>query len=101
MPPIKKTPPSAVIEMGSNSMKVLVAHCTPERLRPVKTDSTMLRLGEHLQETGEIAPEMRAQAFAGLRQYQQLAQSFQADPILVVATEAVRQAKNRQSFLED
>src|ERR1051326_6171998 len=44
---------------------------------------------------------MRAQAFAGLRQYQQLAQSSQAEPILVVATEAVRRAKNRQTFLED
>lgn len=101
MPAKKHLPPSAVIEMGSNSTKVLIARSTPDEVSQIKTDSTMLRLGEHLQEKGEIAPEMREAALDMLRQFQQLARSYQAAPILVVATQAMRQASNSQAFLED
>jgi exopolyphosphatase/pppGpp-phosphohydrolase len=101
MPTKKKALPSAVIEMGSNSIKVLVARCTPEHLQPVKKDAMMLRLGEHLQATGEITPDLRERALAALRQFQQLAQSEHAEPILVVATQAVRQASNSAAFIAD
>ncbi len=101
MPQKQKALPSAVIELGSNSMKVLVAECTPDQVRQIKADSMMLRLGEHLQATGEIAADMREAALATLRAYEQLAQHYHAEPILVVATEAVRQARNSQTFLED
>ena len=101
MPQKKKAPPSAVIEMGSNSMKMLIAQGASDQLRSVKKESTMLRLGDHLQATGEIAPEMREAALAALRHFQQVAEQAHAEPILVVATEAVRRARNSQAFLED
>lgn len=91
----------AAIDLGSNSTEVLVAHCTPDQLDVVKDESTMTRLGESVKETGEIAPDKRDEALAALRQYQELAQQCGADPILVVATEAMREARNRESVVED
>jgi Ppx/GppA phosphatase family/CHAD domain len=91
----------AVIDMGSNSTEVLVAHCAPDHLDVVKDESTMTRLGESVKETGEIAPDKRDDALAVLRQYQELAKQCGADPILVVATEAMREARNRESIVED
>src|SRR5947207_4174514 len=97
----KKVITCAAIDMGSNSTEVLVAHCTPDHLDVVKDESTMTRLGESVKETGEIASDKRDEALAALRQYQELAQQCGADPILVVATEAMREARNRESIVED
>jgi len=91
----------AAIDVGSNSTEVLVAHCAPDHLDIVKDESTMTRLGESVKETGEIAPDKRDEVLAALRQYQELAKQCGADPILVVATEAMREARNRESVVED
>ena len=91
----------AAIDMGSNSTEILVAHCAPDHLDVVKDESTMTRLGDSVKGTGEIAPDKRDEALAALRQYQELAQQCGADPILVVATEAMREARNRESIVED
>jgi exopolyphosphatase/pppGpp-phosphohydrolase len=92
---------AAAIDIGSNSIEVVVAHCTPEHLDILQDESAMVRLGESVKATGEITPEKRDAALAVLRKYQALADEHGADPILAVATEAVREARNRDTFLED
>jgi len=92
---------SAAIDIGSNSTEVLIAHCTPDHLDIVRDESTMTRLGESVKATGEIAPDRQKVALAALRQYQELAKQYGADPILVVATEAMREARNREAVVED
>src|SRR5438132_12274718 len=91
----------AAIDVGSNSTEVLIAHCTPDHLDIVKDESTMTRLGESVKATGEIAPDRQKVALAALRQYQELAKQYGADPILVVATEAMREARNHETVVED
>ncbi len=92
---------SAAIDIGSNSTEVLIAHCTPDHLDIGRDESTMTRLGESVKATGEIAPDRQKVALAALRQYQELAKQYGADPILVVATEAMREARNREAVVED
>src|SRR6266487_3021371 len=92
---------AAAIDIGSNSIEVVVAHCTPEHLDILQDESAMVRLGESVKATGEITPEKRDAALAVLRKYQALASEHRADPTLAVATEAVREARNRDTFLED
>ena len=97
----EKTITAAAIDIGSNSTEVVVARCTPEHLDILQDESAMVRLGESVKASGEITPEKRDAALAVLRKYRALAGEHGADPILAVATEAVREARNRDTFLED
>lgn len=91
----------AAIDIGSNSTEMAVAHCTPDHLEIIKDESTMLRIEESVKATGEIAAETRDRLLATLRNYRDLAKQNNADPILAVATEAVREARNNQALQDD
>ncbi len=91
----------AAIDIGSNSTEMAIAHCTPDHLEIIKDESTMLRIEESVKATGEIAAETRDTLLAILHKYQNLAKQHKADPILAVATEAFREARNSQAVLDD
>lgn len=96
LPPIH-----AAIDIGSNTIHIVVARCTPENLDIVEDQVELVRIGESVTATGEISPQKWDAAIAILRQYQALAEQHGAEQILVVATEAIRQAHNSADFLED
>ncbi len=92
-------PMRAAIDIGSNTIHIVVARCTSDDLDIVADEVEMPRIGESVTATGEISPEKRDETLAVLHQYKSLAQQQGAHPILVVATEAIRQAKNSTEFL--
>jgi len=94
-------PMHAAIDIGSNTIHIVVARCTPENLDIVEDQLELVRIGESVTATGEISPQKRDAAINTLRKYQSLAQQHGAGRILVVATEAIRQAHNSVDFLED
>jgi exopolyphosphatase / guanosine-5'-triphosphate,3'-diphosphate pyrophosphatase len=58
-------------------------------------------LGQGLAATGELAPEGRARTLAALRRFQQVMAAQQVGAYRAVGTQALRQAKNRQVFLDE
>jgi len=98
------SPPSmpmrAAIDIGSNTIHIVVARCTPHDLDIVEDQVELVRIGESVTATGEISPEKAEATIALLKQYKALAEKYAADPIFVVATEAIRQASNSAAFLE-
>src|SRR6266702_7471782 len=94
-------PMHAAIDIGSNTIHIVVARCTPESLDIVEDQLELVRIGESVTTTGEISPQKRDAAINTLRKYQALAQQHGAGQILVIATEAIRQAHNSADFLED
>ncbi len=93
-------PMRAAIDIGSNTIHLVVARCTPYDLEIVEDQQEMVRIGESVTATGEISQEKIKAAIATLRRYKALARKHKASPILVVATEAIRQARNSDAFLE-
>ncbi len=95
----------AAIDLGSNSTKITIAAArgpAPQMnatIEIVAHESTMIRLGESVNSTGEITPEKQDAVITTLQHYQQLAQKYEASSITVVATEAVRKAQNCETFL--
>lgn len=89
----------AAIDIGSNSTEMAIANCTPDHLEMVQDTSTMLRIGESVKATEEISQEIQDKLLTTLRQYQDQARQHGADPIQVVATEAMREAHNSQAVL--
>ena len=94
-------PMQAAIDIGSNTIHIVVARCTADDLDIVADEVEMPRIGESVTATGEISPEKRDDAIAVLHKYKFLAEQHDACPTLVVATEAIRQAKNSTEFLDD
>jgi len=90
----------AVIDIGSNTIEVLVARCLPGDLEIIEHQATMARLGESVNESGELSRDKFDTALHALRKYQGLAKKHGAEQILAVATEALREARNSQDFLE-
>lgn len=90
----------AVIDIGSNTIEVLVARCRPEDLETIEHQSTLARLGESVNENGEISSDKMQTAVDAVRKYQELAKQRGAEQILALATEALREASNKQEFLD-
>src|SRR5579859_6852412 len=95
----QKLSPWAAIDIGSNTLRVVIARSISDHLDILAADEQMVRIGESVTATGNISEEKCASAIATLRAYKALAEQHAASPILVVATEALRQAKNREEFL--
>ncbi len=95
----QQLPVRAAIDIGSNTIHIVVARCRPDDLDIIADEVEMVRIGESVTASGEISPQKRDVAIATLRRYKELAQQHQADPVLVVATEAIRQASNSAEFL--
>ena len=91
---------SAAIDIGSNTIHIVVARCAPKTLDILADEVELVRIGESVTATGAISQEKRDAALATLRNYKAIAEQHNATPIFVVATEAIRQASNSSDFIE-
>lgn len=92
-------PALAAIDIGSNTIHIVVARCTPTSLQILLDEQEMVRIGESVTATGSISAQKLDATISVLSHYKQLAQQYTSAPILVVATEAIRKASNSQQFL--
>lgn len=96
----KETAPiCAAIDVGSNTIHIVVARCFPTTLQILADELDLTRIGESVTASGAISPEKTRRTLQTLHAYQALAAHYEAEQILVVATEAIRQASNRSEFL--
>src|SRR5437660_2825517 len=96
---MQNAPVCAAIDIGSNTIRVVVARCRPTDLDILATDEAMVRISESVNVDGKISPEKRDQTIAILHKFKALAEEYNAHPILAVATEAIRRAANKDEFL--
>src|SRR5947209_3984717 len=97
----QSSPMRAAIDIGSNTIHIVVARATPDDLDIVEDQVELVRIGESVNATKEISQQKRDQTLTTLRQYKELAERHGAEQVLVVATEAIRKASNSAEFLED
>jgi exopolyphosphatase/pppGpp-phosphohydrolase len=62
----------AVIDIGSNTIEVLVARCLPGDLEIIEHQATMARLGESVDESGELSRDKFDTALQALRKYNEI-----------------------------
>lgn len=93
-------PALAAIDIGSNSVKMLIASCQPDgTLREIAQRTEMVRLGAGIDQTGRLAEDRIEAAIAALASYADLARAHGVVRILAAATEATRAAENGPEFL--
>ncbi len=93
-------PTFAAVDIGSNSVRLKIARLQQGRLRELHEDREVTRLGEGVFRSGFLTPESMAETVKVLRRFHRSTQQIVTDSVRVVATSALRYARNSQAFLE-
>ena len=88
----------AVIDCGTNSIRLLVTDLTVGGLRDVHREMRIVRLGQDVDATGRLAPEALERTRVALADYTAIARRAGAERVRMVATSATRDAANREDF---
>ena len=94
----------AAIDCGTNSIRLLIADIDRNDGRTVLTDVVremrVVRLGQGVDATGELAPEALERTFAAASDYACMVREHGAERVRFVATSASRDARNRDVFVD-
>ncbi|HEY6414330.1 MAG TPA: Ppx/GppA phosphatase family protein [Edaphobacter sp.] len=93
-------PTFAAVDIGSNSCRLKIATVQMHRLKTLHEDREVTRLGESVFQTGVISPEAMAATIRALKRFHKAVQMHVADKVRVVATSAMRDARNAEAFTE-
>jgi exopolyphosphatase/guanosine-5'-triphosphate,3'-diphosphate pyrophosphatase len=93
----------AAIDCGTNSIRLLVADVTTgsdglPALRDVHRETRIVRLGQGVDATGELVPEALERTRAALADYTAVLLRKGTERVRMVATSAIRDARNREDF---
>jgi exopolyphosphatase/guanosine-5'-triphosphate,3'-diphosphate pyrophosphatase len=92
-------PRCAVVDLGSNSVRLVVYEGLGRNPMSIFNEKAVLRLGRGLQATGRLDEDGMAQAMMILHRYRAVAHAMGARPIEILATAAVRDARNGPDFV--
>jgi exopolyphosphatase/guanosine-5'-triphosphate,3'-diphosphate pyrophosphatase len=92
--------PVAALDVGSNTIRLLVAGREDGGLKTELDLSDFARLGMGVAETHELEPARMERALKTIRQYVTAARDAGAREIAAVATSAVREAANGPAFVD-
>jgi len=84
----------AVIDVGTNSVKLLVADVAGRDIRPIREESKQTRLGRGFYDTRRLRPEAIAATAQAAAVFAAAARQLQAGSIRIIATSAAREAVN-------
>ncbi|MGB6973780.1 MAG: Ppx/GppA phosphatase family protein [Terracidiphilus sp.] len=91
-------PTFAAIDIGSNSCRLKIARVVAHRLRTVHEDREVTRLGASVFDAGLVSPDAMAATLRALKRFQRAVQLHGVDRMRVVATSAMRDARNAPAF---
>ena len=89
----------AAIDMGSNSFRLEIAQLDQGRYRRVDYLKETVRLGGGLDANGLLTEEATTRGLACLARFAQRLQGFAPQQVRAVATQTLREARNRDAFL--
>jgi exopolyphosphatase / guanosine-5'-triphosphate,3'-diphosphate pyrophosphatase len=92
-------PLTAVIDIGSNSVRLVVYRGAGRNPQSLFNEKVMCELGRGIGALGRIDEENIERAVGALSRFAALARDMDVDNIRIVATAAVREADNSQEFL--
>ncbi len=91
-------PTLAAVDVGSNSCRLKIARVVAHRLKTLHEDREVTRMGTSVFDSGLISPEAMAATLRALKRFQRAVQAHGVDRIRVVATSAMRDARNAAAF---
>ena len=89
----------AIIDVGTNSVKLLVAEVTGRTAKPLLSTAAVTRLGEGLERTSVLSPAAIRRTSRAVAEFQQQSVPFKPGFIRVLATSAARDAENKEELV--
>ena len=93
--------PAAIIDIGSNSVRLVVYAGPPRIPTPIFNEKVLAGLGRATSRPGRLPEEARARALAALRRFRLLIEQMKVKQTRVVATAAVRDAADGAEFVRE
>jgi len=91
----------AGVDIGTLTCRLLIADLpTGGQLREVLSERRILRLGEGVDRTKQLSVVALGRVLQCLKEWREIIDALQVDAMAVVATSAVRDAANRDEFLD-
>lgn len=97
-PVLRANQDAAVVDVGSNSVRLVVYRIDGRAMTPMLNEKVMAGLGRDLARTGVLAPEGVETALRALKRFCTLTDALGVTDIYPVATAAVREAQNGEAF---
>jgi exopolyphosphatase/guanosine-5'-triphosphate,3'-diphosphate pyrophosphatase len=91
----------AVIDIGSNSLRLVVFERLGATLLPLLNEKVMCGLGRGIVRTGKLNRDGVELAFANLQRFVALARALNVDHLMAIATAAVREASDGEEFASE
>jgi exopolyphosphatase/guanosine-5'-triphosphate,3'-diphosphate pyrophosphatase len=91
----------AVIDIGTNSARLLVADVSGGRVSPVERRSTVTRLGRGVDLSGRLSAEAIEDACGAIGEYVAAIREMGIERVDAIATSAVRDAENGSAFIAE
>src|SRR5436190_6863658 len=89
----------AAIDVGTNSIHMIVAETKARGYKVVDREKEMVQLGLSSLDGQPLTDEAIERGVMSIARMSEIAQRWNADEIIAVATSAVREAPNRREFL--
>jgi exopolyphosphatase/guanosine-5'-triphosphate,3'-diphosphate pyrophosphatase len=97
--PRRRAASVAVIDIGSNSVRLVVYAAMERSLVSIFNEKTLCGLGREVQSTGLLAPDAVSKALTSLRRFRALCRVMKVGRIHAIATAACRDASNGPQFI--
>jgi exopolyphosphatase / guanosine-5'-triphosphate,3'-diphosphate pyrophosphatase len=91
----------AVVDVGTNSSRLLVADVAGGKVSPVERRSTVTRLGRGVDLSGRLSAEAVEAACTAIGEYVAMFRELGAETVDAIATSAVRDAENGSAFVAE
>jgi len=112
MPSVKSSPftkkykdvcpaPLAVIDVGTNTIRLLVGCVKEGNIVRIATNRFVTRLGKDLQKTNRLSSDSIEKSIISIVKLKDLCQKYGVQRIIALGTSALREAKNSEEFLAD
>jgi exopolyphosphatase/guanosine-5'-triphosphate,3'-diphosphate pyrophosphatase len=92
-------PPVAVIDIGSNSVRLVAYEGLTRSLTPIFNEKVLAGLGREVQSTGMLPPDAIEKALGALKRFRSLCDTIGVGKVWAIATAACRDADNGPEFI--
>ena len=94
-------PPIGVIDIGSNSVRLVVYEGLSRSPTPLFNEKILAGLGREVQSKGLLMPDAVDKALQALKRFRALCDVMRVEDLYVVATAAAREARNGKAFVAE
>ncbi len=97
---LKGAAPVAVLDIGSNSVRLVVYERHARSLTPLYNEKSSCALGRGVAQTGRLAYENIDRALTAIQRFALVTRLMRASDVYILATSAVRDASNAEVFVQ-